>query len=145
MHVHWSNNIGFKPKLRNYTKFKQDINVEYYLLKLTRSQRSLLAQLRIGILPLQIEVGRYYRKKLNERLCLICSDNVIEDECHFLCYSSGYKTEHEKFFLHIKFNLSNLKLLSPNELFIAFMTSESAFLLKFVECILIKRRTFLEN
>ena len=28
MYVHWSNNIGFKPKLRNYTKFKQDINVE---------------------------------------------------------------------------------------------------------------------
>ena len=29
IHVHWSNNIGFKPKLRNYTKFKQDINVEH--------------------------------------------------------------------------------------------------------------------
>ena len=52
MHVHWSNKIGFKPKLRNYTKFKQDINVEDYLAKSTRSQRSLLAQLRIGILPL---------------------------------------------------------------------------------------------
>ena len=145
MHVHWSNNIGFKPKLRNYTKFKQDINVEDYLVKSTRSQRSLLAQLRIGILPLQIEVGRYYRKQLNERLCLICSDNVIEDECHFLCYCSGYKIEREKFLLDIKFNISNLKLLSPNELFIAFMTSESAFLLKFVECIWIKRKTFLEN
>ena len=145
MHVHWSNKIGFKPKLRNYTKFKQDINVEDYLVKSTRSQRSLLAQLRIGILPLQIEVGRYYRKQLNERLCLICSDNVIEDECHFLCYCSGYKIEHKKFLLDIKVNVSNLKLLSPNELFIAFMTSESAFLLKFVECIWMKRKTFLEN
>ena len=57
MHVHWSNNIGFKPKLRNYTKFKQDINVEYYLVKSSRSQGSLLQQLRIGILPLQIEVA----------------------------------------------------------------------------------------
>ena len=28
MHVHWSNNIGFKTKLRNCIKFKQDINVE---------------------------------------------------------------------------------------------------------------------
>ena len=116
MHVHWSNNIGFKLKLRNYTKFKQDISLEHYLVKSSRSQRSLLAQLRIGILPLQIEVGRYYRKQLNERLCLICSDDVIEDECHFLCYCSGYKTEREKFLLDIKFNLSNLKLLSPNEL-----------------------------
>ena len=60
--------------------------------------------------------------------CLIVSDDVMEDECHFLCYCSGYKTEHKKFLLDIKFNLSNLKLLSPNELFIAFMTSETAFL-----------------
>ena len=119
-----------------------DINVEDYLVKATRSQRLPLAQLRIGILPLQIEVGRYYQKQLNERLSLICSDNVIEDKYHFLCYCSGYKTEREKFLLDIKFNLSNLKLLLPNELF---MTSKSAFLLKFVECIWIKRKTFLEN
>ena len=60
MHVHRFKNIGFKPKLRNYTKFKLDINEEDYLIKSSRSQRSLLAQLRIGILPLQIEVGGYY-------------------------------------------------------------------------------------
>ena len=63
----------------------------------------------------------------------------------FLCYCSGYKTEHEKFLLDTKFNVSKLKLLSPNELFIAFMTSESVFLLKFVECIWMKRKTFPEN
>ena len=58
----------------------------------------------------------------------------------FLCYCSGYKTECEKFLLAINFNLSNLKLLSPNELFIAFMASETAFLLKFVDCIWKKRK-----
>ena len=63
----------------------------------------------------------------------------IEDECHFLCYCSGYKTERKQFLLDTKFNVSNLKLLSPNGLFIAFMTSESAFLLKFVECIWMKK------
>ena len=56
-----------------------------------------------------------------------------------------YETEREKFLLYIKFDLLNLKLLSPNELFITLMTSESAFLLKFVECIWMKRKTFLEN
>ena len=83
----------------NYTKFKQDINVEDYLVKWTRSQRSLLAQLRIGILPLQIEVGRYYRKQLNERLCLIYSDNVIEDECHFFVTVVDTKLSVKSFFL----------------------------------------------
>ena len=37
MHVHWSNKMGFKPKLRNYTKFKQDLNVEDYLVKIGRA------------------------------------------------------------------------------------------------------------
>ena len=55
-----------------------------------------MAQLRCGILPLRIEVGRYqnvkdaitgrYRKlKPEERLCTICNGQYIEDEIHFLC------------------------------------------------------------
>ena len=143
MHCYWSNNIGFKPKLRNYTKFKQDINMENYLLKSTRSQRSLLAQLRIGILPLQVEVGRYYRKALDERICLLCESQVIEDECHFLSYCSFYKTEREKFLLDVNFDLTITQSLPPNELFITFMTSDVKPLLKYVECIWNKRKTLL--
>ena len=30
MHLEWSNNVGFKPKLRNYTQFKQDVEEEKY-------------------------------------------------------------------------------------------------------------------
>ena len=68
----WSNTVGYKPKLRNYVKFKQNINVEDYVISnISRYQRSLLAQLRMGILPLNIETGRYIRKELNERLCLL--------------------------------------------------------------------------
>ena len=53
MHMEWSNNVGFKPKLRYYTQFKQDVDVgKYVKFSMTRSQRSLLAQLRMGILPL---------------------------------------------------------------------------------------------
>ena len=145
MHDSWSNNVGFKPKLRNYTKFKQDINMENYLVKSTRYQRSLLAQLRLGILPLQVEVGRYYRKPLNERLCVLCSDQVIEDECHFLCYCKFYETEREKFLTVSSNNLSITQVLPPNELFITLMTSDVTSLLKFVECIWNKRKSALSN
>ena len=73
MHNDWSNNIGNMPKLRYYLQFKSDVNTEKYLMvNLTRGQRSLLCQLRLGILPLSIETGRYYRTPLEMKLCKIC-------------------------------------------------------------------------
>ena len=58
MHLEWSNNVGFKPKLHYYTQFKQDVDAEKYVkFSITRSQRSLLAQLRMGMLPLHIATG----------------------------------------------------------------------------------------
>ena len=62
---------------------------------MSRSRRSLLAQFRLGILPLEIETGRYtpiYDKntKLNkkrhpsERICTLCNIGLCEDELHFL-------------------------------------------------------------
>ena len=47
--------------------------------------RSLIAQFRAGILPLNIEVGRYRNVPLEEHLCMLCDDNVVEDEVNFLC------------------------------------------------------------
>ena len=85
MHEESSNTVGYKPKLRNYVKFKQNVNVEDHVISnISRSQRSLLAQLRMGILALNIETGRYIQKELNERLCLLCNQNSIEYEHHFL-------------------------------------------------------------
>ena len=58
MHAEWSNTVGYNPKLRNCVKFKQNINLEDYIISnISRSQRSLLAQLCMGILLLNIETG----------------------------------------------------------------------------------------
>ena len=48
------------------------------------SQRSILAQLRCGILPLRIEMDRYEEKAEAERLCKFCGNNSVESEAHFL-------------------------------------------------------------
>ena len=78
-------NISHKPKLRTYVKFKSIYKVEkYVMLNLSRSQRSLIAQFRMGVLPLRIETGRFRHEPLTDRLCRFCNMNVIEDECHFL-------------------------------------------------------------
>ena len=66
MYEEWPNTVGYKPKLRNYAKFKQDIYVEDYVkVNISRTQRSLFAQLQKGILPFNIETGQYLRKSLN--------------------------------------------------------------------------------
>ena len=66
-----------------------------------RSHRSLLAQLRTGILPLRLETGRFqnirdentghFRKlKVEERVCTLCNLNCIEDEIHFVLVCPKY-------------------------------------------------------
>ena len=82
MHIEWSNTAGYKPKLHNYKKFKQVTRTEKYGIR-SGSLRSFLVQLRMGILPLNVETGSYFRKPLNERLCLLCTEGEIEDEYHF--------------------------------------------------------------
>ncbi len=47
-------------------------------------RRSHLAQLRSGILPLQIEVEKWANKDVEERLCLVCYEGLVEDEQHFI-------------------------------------------------------------
>ena len=57
---------------------------------LPRSQRSLCAQFRSGILPLHIETGRYTGTEESQRLCHLCELGEIESEIHFLLYCPFY-------------------------------------------------------
>ena len=70
--------MSYKSKLYLYNKIKVEWGAENYLkANLDKGKQSLLAQLRMGVLPIQIELGRYgntprdrcictlYKKKLN--------------------------------------------------------------------------------
>ena len=81
----------YKDKLRYYNMYKCNREKEEYLsYNITRYQRSLMAQFRFGILPLEIEVGRFRDIPLCNRICLMCNLNVVEDEIHFLCECKRY-------------------------------------------------------
>jgi len=86
----WLNLIKRKPKLRTYCSIKLEFKTEAYVkLNLTRSQRSYLAQLRSGTLPLHIETGRFVGKDPTERICQLCDLNEIESEFHFIFLMSA--------------------------------------------------------
>ncbi len=69
----------------------------YVLSSMSRQSRSYLAQLRNVILSLQLEVGRWMNKAIEERLCLICNNGTVEDEEHFLFHCNFYYGECKDF------------------------------------------------
>ena len=92
----WYENLNNYPKLRTYKLFKSEFELEKYVCSfLSRSERSFLAQFRLGILPLQIETGRFTTPltPLENRLCLVCNQNKVEDEFHFLLECPLYDLE----------------------------------------------------
>ena len=78
----WLQDLHAKPK--GHILFFKAESEAYLTNYLPRQQRSLLAQIRLGILPLSIETGRFQNKKVEQRLCPLCS-KCVETELHFIC------------------------------------------------------------
>ena len=95
----WKNEVHSKPKLRTYKLFKDVYSVEPYVLTfMNRKQRSFLAQLRCGILPLEIETGRWSGIAVENRICKLCNVGETEDELHFLFRCAHYIEERQAFY-----------------------------------------------
>ena len=98
-----------QTKLRTFNQFKEYGPVPAYITKpLSFFQRKHIARLRLGVLQIRIESGRYSRPRVevNERICPICSERriqqglepEIESEIHFLIFCDKYSILREKLF-----------------------------------------------
>ena len=94
--------IGNHNKLRVYSLFKRDLRMEAYLWHVKDVRhRKLLTKLRIGVLSLRVESGRYEfrgddKKKglpIQFRICQCCDLMKVEDEIHFMLECPLYKSE----------------------------------------------------
>ena len=106
----WRAELETKPKLHLYKKHKSDFRPAIYLnFYVPKHQRSLMAQLRCGTLPLRIETGRFnltrdsnsnrYRSlAVEERLCQVCNNSSVENEINFLCVCPFYSQDRNKLF-----------------------------------------------
>ena len=123
--ISWNNNRYQKIKLRYYNLFKSDLKPEPYLLtNLSKSQRSVYAQFRSGILPLAIETGRFSNVSLNNRTCIVCNSEAIEDEYHFLCICPGYETERKLLYIKVAEKFSEFRNLDNFDRFMLLNTDE---------------------
>ena len=110
MMLNWEREIQQKPKLRTYIIIKSVFGTEDYLKLpyISRSEKSLLAQLRLGTLPLRIETGRFRGEDIGLRLCLFCTMNVVEHEQHFICECDAYGVVEKYYTLLLTHNIRYL-------------------------------------
>ncbi len=79
----WAEDVVKFPKLDLLTKIKSSFGVESYLkINMDRYDKSLLSQFRYGILPIELETGRYKAIARENRICTLCNTGV-EDQIHF--------------------------------------------------------------
>ena len=103
------------PKLRTYNVVAEFTSPKAYLEKpLSFLQRKSMAKLRLGVLPIRLETGRYERPILpaDQRLCQQCSLGVPEDEAHFTLECPRNSILREKLLSHTN---ESFKYLNPTE------------------------------
>ena len=96
-----------------------------------------MAKLRLGCLPLRIETGRYSIPRLEEkdRNCQVCTDNVVEDECHFLLFCNKYEQLRQSWFSDLDIPNDFMTLTIDEQLQIMLnMNPNIKATAKFIEC-----------
>ena len=92
--IHWQNGIGEirnNRKLQTYSILKSCHGFEKYLSCVKNPlYRQSLCKLRISAHNLHVETGRWTRIPINSRLCILCNEDHIEDEFHFLLVCPAY-------------------------------------------------------
>ena len=58
--------------------------MENYLIKLSNKAKRFITKFRCCNLEIAVEKGRWYNIELDNRLCLLCNENSVGDEYHYL-------------------------------------------------------------
>ena len=99
------NNCQKLPKLRTYCTLTGDTGWRNYLTKpLSFLQRKYMAKLRLGVLPIRVETGRYEMPRIeyNHRICKQCAMKEVEDEEHFLLRCTKHSARRIALFSEVK-------------------------------------------
>ena len=79
----WSTLIQQKPKLYYHKQIKNKYKADNYCY-INLKKNSLLAKFRLGMFPINIELGRYQRIPREQRFCPLCDLDQGEEELHIL-------------------------------------------------------------
>ena len=131
-YLDWDTRRYKSDKLRYYNLYKCNKDIEDYVkLPVLKYHRSLFAQFRCGILPLQIELGRFRNLQLHERICPICN-SAVEDEIHFLCECPLYSHLRSSLFESAQNNDSNFSRIDLLDKFVYLMSNQQRTVMKYL-------------
>ena len=88
----WEESISTteSSRLKFYKRIKSEHSVALYT-ALPFYQRKVIAKVRCSSHNLEIEKGRHKDVNAENRFCLMCSENSVEDEMHFLSFCKAYE------------------------------------------------------
>ena len=137
--------LEIKPKLWSYKLFKRHVETEKYVTaNLSKYERSLIGKFRSGSLQLAIETGRFRNTEINNRLCILCNQNQVENEIHFLCFYPFYHDLRQKLYSDLKIDPESFE--NNYDLIIEILHSERIYCLSsFIVSAWGKRSDFIYN
>ena len=87
----WNAQMHASSKSRNYGLFRNDINLEKYIINLNGSLFYSMIRFRTASHKLLIETVRWHYTDLSERKCELCTENDLGDEYHYLLRCTFFK------------------------------------------------------
>ena len=109
----WTEGVKKKRKLTYFSNLNGNMEASPHLgCFLSKAKRSLISQIPLGCLPLEVETARFTNTVRHERICKICNSNQVEDELHFLFNCSGTHRTHLELYNQMPelLHVSDLKL-----------------------------------
>ncbi len=140
----WAENVMGFSKLDILSKIKSEFGTEKYLqLDLDRYDKCLLSQFRYGILPLEIETGRYKNLTREQRQCTLCNSGAIEDQIHFAFKCPVYNDMRSDFVKTCKDRITSWDTLTDIDKLTILFKEEPRLFGKYVKKIFLHRKSLL--
>ena len=117
----WNTEIEKSLVLQLYKTCKTTLSYENYLDMIPKNYRFFITRMRMSAHELRIQTGRYGQNRLprNERYCLCCNNNDIEDEYHFIlicpCFLDFRKKFIKKYFYKRPSMMKFIELICNNK------------------------------
>ena len=141
----WWEEVEEKPKLRTYVQIRKPDDPPVLASSfIKRLNRSLLAKLMLGILPLELEVGRYLNTKHELCYCRICNLGLVENEFHFLFTCAALQDVRSAFYVNNIEDIESFMLVDDAaKVYYLCQRDKIRKFAKYIECLYRKRRSIL--
>lgn len=110
----WNSRLLDSSKGRNYALFKENTNIEKYLIAMNKRAYLPLLKFRTANHKLPVEEGRWNNVPYADRKCNLCLKNELGDEFHYLLVCPFFNVERKmllKRYFYLRPNILKYKTL----------------------------------